>query len=62
MRFGQRVYEVSFLARIGLRLALPAQRERWSLKIAAGDPRPAVAGAEALALPRLEAAAKEWMR
>ena len=62
MRFGQRTYEVSFLARIGLRLALPAQRERWAAKIAAGDPKPAIAGAEVLALPLLEAAAKEWVR
>jgi hypothetical protein len=62
LRFGQRVYEVTFPARIRLRLALPAQRERWAAKIAQGDPRPAIAGAEALALPRLESAAREWVR
>ena len=60
--FGRRVVEVSFPARIGFLLTSRKQLLKWHRKIAEGDSRPALDGADEEGTRALIAAAKAWWR
>ena len=59
---GLRTVEASLPARVGLVLARPKLQLAWLKKIAEGDSRPALVGAEDLATAALVAAATAWWR